>query len=183
MIIQTIAIDSRLPSMHLQDSGYQQPGHHDYISEFCFSNHTVYLLLYELFEVGTIIPMTRVPITPRELTIIFADRVWMKKSDEIAIISHIKEIEYNFIFRDMPLLERYFKIKAPRYLLFIRKLYSLSELCTYKPADSNKNGVVGKPGTNAPNTPIARDIVPKEIIIAFSIFVRYLSLSMNFPTI
>jgi hypothetical protein len=51
----------------------------------------------------------------------------------------------------------------PKKRLFVSMVYSFSEERTYKLAESNRNGVVGKPGTNIPNTPKDSDSVPKSI--------------------
>ncbi len=46
-------------------------------------------------------------------------------------------------------------------------LYNFVELWLYRPALSNKNGVVGKPGINIPNAPRNNEMLPSNINMAF----------------
>lgn len=53
----------------------------------------------------------------------------------------------------------------------------------YRPAVSNKNGVVGSPGTTIPITPTKRDNVPSKINTDFKKLMNYFLLFVNLPMI
>ncbi len=113
--------------------------------------------------VGTIIPITTDPMIPDPRTITFTITDGTKKRQDTIIISHITSNALTFAFFVIPLLARNSLMYGPVIRLFINFVYSFSELLTYNPAVSKRNGVAGSPGINIPATPRHKETVPNNM--------------------
>lgn len=127
--------------------------------------------------------MIIVPIIPRIITINSIKRGVINRKQEIEIINHIIEMEYNFDFAVIPFFILKSLIYEPTNRLEINLAYRRSELLRYNPAESNKNGVVGNPGMKTPTTPMQSVKVPKKINIGFIRPMNYCLFFRNFPII
>lgn len=75
-------------------------------------------------------------------------------------VIHIRLTDTTLACKGIDFSSRKQRIYGPRYLCVISQWYALGELRTYRAADNNKKGVVGRIGRNIPITPNTKDKLP-----------------------